>query len=71
MLGVTKPVTLDVTFNGGGTMPMINKYDIGFAATGTLKRSEFGMTNYIPMVGDEVAFQIDLEFHYAEDKTNL
>ena len=28
--GVTKPVTLDVTFNGAGTNPLDKKYTVGF-----------------------------------------
>lgn len=64
LLGVTKPVTLDVTFNGAyEKMPMREIPALGFSATGTLKRSDFGMTQYLPMIGDEVAFMIEIEFH--------
>ena len=52
MLGVTKPVTLDVTFNKAGAHPFNPKKQlIGFSATGTLKRSEFGM-NYAHQIGE-------------------
>lgn len=66
-LGVTKPVTLDVTFNKAvGNHPFENKPALGFSATGTLKRSDFGMTTYIPQIGDEVEVIIEAEFLYAK-----
>jgi polyisoprenoid-binding protein YceI len=60
--GVTKPVTLDVTFNGAGTPPMTQLYVVGFDAAGTLKRSDFGIKNFVPLVGDEVTLRISCEF---------
>ncbi len=68
--GVTKPVTLDVTYNGGYP-PM--SFDpggarIGFSAHGTLKRSAFGMGYGVPAagsnmgVGDDVEVMIETEF---------
>ena len=64
-LGVTKPITLDVTFNKAlGNHPFANKPAIGFSATGSLKRSDFGMNTYIPQIGDEVEFMIEAEFFY-------
>lgn len=62
MLGVTKPVVLDASFIGGGDHMMMKKYDIGFKATTTIKRSEFGMNYGIPMVSDDVAVEINAEF---------
>lgn len=62
MLGVTKPVVLDTTFIGGGKHMMMQKYDIGFKATTTIKRSDFGMSYGIPMVSDEVNVEINAEF---------
>ena len=58
---ITKPVTLDVTLNGGGEHPMMKKQAIGFNATGTLKRSDFGVGAYAPNVSDEVQLQITTE----------
>ena len=68
--GVTRPVTLDVTFNGGyASHPMDpSGARIGFSAHGSLRRSEFGMTVGIPApgstfgVGDEVEILIEAEF---------
>ena len=62
LLGVTRPVTLDVTFNGGATNLLTGRYTLGFAASGTLHRSEFGLTNLVPAVGDEVELEIQAEF---------
>ena len=61
LVGVTKPVTLDVTFNGKGPNPMSQKETIGFSATGTIKRSEFGIEYALPHVPDDVKIQIEAE----------
>jgi polyisoprenoid-binding protein YceI len=60
--GVTKPVTLDATFFGAGTNPMSKKVTIGFTAKGTVKRSDFGVAKYVPLVGDDVTVQIEAPF---------
>ena len=62
--GVTKPVTLDAAFYGAGKMPaqMGGKEGVGFTATGTLRRSEFGIGYGVPMVGDEVKLKITAAF---------
>ncbi len=56
--GVTKPVTLDVTLVGAGTNPLSKKYTVGFEATGVLKRSEFGVKTYVPLIGDDLHMTI-------------
>lgn len=62
-LGVTKPVTLDATFNGGyAAHPFTKKAAMGFSATTSLSRSDFGMTHYVPMIGDKVDIIIEAEF---------
>jgi polyisoprenoid-binding protein YceI len=68
--GVTKPVTLDVTFNGGwaGLAGMDPNARAGFSATGTLNRSEFGIGYGVPPEGttmgvsDAVQIVIEAEF---------
>jgi polyisoprenoid-binding protein YceI len=60
--GVTKPVTLNVTFNGGLTHPFAGRYAIGFDATATIKRSDFGLTAWSTSVADEVKLTIASEF---------
>lgn len=57
----TKPVTLDVTINGGGEHPMAKVPAAGFDATTTLKRSDFGVGAYAPNVSDEVKVRITTE----------
>ena len=59
--GVTKPVVLDVTLNKAGEHPMKKVPAIGFDATATVKRSDFGVGAYAPMVSDEVTLKITTE----------
>ncbi len=61
--GVTKPVKLDVTFHGSGASGGGTR--AGFSATGVVKRSEFGSTKLLPMIGDDVALTIEIEFKKA------
>ena len=56
--GVTKPVTLDVSFNGSGTNPLSKAYTAGFEVSGKIHRSDFGVTKYVPMIGDDVTLII-------------
>ena len=62
--GVTKPVTLDASFYGAGKAPamMGGKENIGFHATGTIQRSQFGLGFGVPMVGDSVKLDIAAAF---------
>lgn len=61
LLGVTKPVILDVTFNKAAPHPFNKKMTVGFSARGMLKRSDFGMAYGLPAVGDEVQLIIEAE----------
>ena len=61
LLGVTKPVTLDVIFNKGAVHPYSKQYVAGFSATGALKRSDFGMVYGLPGIGDEVNITLEVE----------
>lgn len=61
--GVTRPLTLDVTFNGGMmSLFKAGTYLLGFSATGTFKRSDFGFTAWAPAAGDDVTLTIEAEF---------
>jgi polyisoprenoid-binding protein YceI len=63
--GVTKPVTLNVEFYGAGKLPaqMGGGEGLGFTASGVIKRSEFGLGGYVPIVGDDVTLKIAAAFN--------
>ncbi|HEY0210352.1 YceI family protein [Acerihabitans sp.] len=58
---ITKPVILDAVLNKKGEHPMEKKQAVGFNATTTIKRSDFAMDKYAPMVSDAVAISISTE----------
>ena len=60
--GVTRPVTLDVKLVGSGTNPLDKHYTVGFSATGQISRSEFGVTKYVPLIGDELKLTLSGAF---------
>jgi polyisoprenoid-binding protein YceI len=41
---------------------MSKAYVVGFDASATLKRSDFGIKNFVPFVGDDVKLLISCEF---------
>ncbi|GAB1597040.1 YceI family protein [Lysobacter claricitrinus] len=59
--GVTKPAVLDVTINGAGPHPMTKREAVGFDAVTTIKRSDFGVTKYVPNVSDDIQIRITTE----------
>lgn len=59
--GVTKPVLLTVTSFKCMPHPMMKKDACGANATAQIKRSEFNMGKYAPLVGDEVTLSIPVE----------
>ncbi len=59
--GVTRPVTVQATFNQAGPNPMSKIYTLGFDAKATIKRSDFGIKTYVPAIGDEVTLVIEAE----------
>jgi polyisoprenoid-binding protein YceI len=61
MLGVTRPVTLDVKFNKADVHPVNEKYIAGFSGGTTIKRSDYGMTYLVPAIGDEVKVMLEVE----------
>ena len=67
--GVTRPVTLDVTFGGVTADPFSEAQDIGFHATATLKRTDFGITGMVweQIVGDDVKLTIEAMFQHKKD----
>jgi polyisoprenoid-binding protein YceI len=65
--GITRPEELDVTFNQAGTNPVDHKYRLGFSGSMTIRRSDFGITKFVPMVSDEVPLQLEGEFVEASE----
>ena len=61
--GITRPVTPHATLNKQGEQPMLKKPAVGFDATATIKRSEFGLAQYVPAVADDVTLTISTEAH--------
>lgn len=61
LLGVTKPVVLDVAFNKDGVSPASKMDTVGFSARGTIKRSDFGMKYGVPNIGDDIQIIIESE----------
>lgn len=61
ILETTKPVVLDVVFNKAAVHTFNQKYVAGFSATANIKRSDFGMKYGLPLIGDDVALNIQVE----------
>jgi polyisoprenoid-binding protein YceI len=60
--GVTRPVTLAAAFKAAGPNGMTKAYTVGFDVSGKIRRSDFGVSKYVPMVGDEVTLIISAPF---------
>jgi len=66
--GVSRPLVLDATINAAEMNRMTRKEMIGFSATGKLKRSDFGLTAYDQLVGDELTVNVEVEFVRADEQ---
>lgn len=64
MHGITKQVTMDLTYNGTIENPMSKKPTTGFQISGVIKRSDFAIGEKFPapMISDEVRIKADGEF---------
>lgn len=60
--GVTKPVTLYARFFGTATNPMSKKASVGFLGRLPIKRSDFGVSKYVPLVSDDTVLVINAAF---------
>jgi polyisoprenoid-binding protein YceI len=56
--GVSKPITLQASFGGAGVNPLDKAYTVGFAVTGVVPRGDFGVKEYLPVVGNDVHLTI-------------
>lgn len=62
--GVSKPIILHAKLNKIGISPVTQKKTLGFSATAQLKRSDYGITAYLPALGDEVTLTIEGEANH-------
>lgn len=60
--GVTKPATFTAKFIGAGTNFFNKAATIGFHGESMIKRSEFGLGFFAPLVADEVKLEITIDF---------
>lgn len=61
-LGLTRPVTLDVTYNGATNVAWYGERDlVGFDATTTISRSAFGQESLEGVISDEVVIEFSGE----------
>ena len=62
--GVTRPLCMALTLNRAARHPMPPfRQTLGFSASTTLKRSDFGMTHWQSLVGDTVELRIEAELY--------
>lgn len=64
--GITNSVVLDAVMNQAGEHPMAKRPWLGFSATTSILRSDFGVGNFAPFVSDEVKIQISVEAMKAD-----
>ena len=70
--GVTAPVAMEVSFNGGGrvSFPPPPVYTIGFSASASFQRSTFGIDRFVSFgVGDEIELEIHVEFQESGEES--
>ncbi len=63
--GKTSPVVISATFNNAGVDPVDKRYTVGFDGAAIIRRSTFGVSAYVPFVGDDVLVRIEGEFKPA------
>ena len=56
--GVTRPVVLVAYFVGAGVNPITKTYTVGFEASTVIKRGDFGISTYLPVLGGDVTLKI-------------
>jgi len=56
--GVTRPIILKARLIGSGNDPIRKAFTVGFEATGDINRGDFGIKQYLPLVGDDVSLTI-------------
>lgn len=61
LLGIGKPAKLIISNSKFAEHPMAKKPWAGADATAIIKRSDYGMTTFLPAIGDEVKINIQIE----------
>ena len=64
--GVSKAVVLNTVLNKAGNHPIGRRPTLGLSATTKVKRSDWGIDKYTPLVGDEVSIEIEVELPQAQ-----
>ena len=64
--GVTRQVAFDATFNQAGINPVDQRYSVGFDGRAVIRRSDFGVSAFLPALGDEVSLRLEGEFKAVE-----
>ena len=59
--GITRPVSFNLTFFHCAVHPFFKKKACGADMTAHIKRSEFGMTKFLPVLADEVLLRVNVE----------
>lgn len=60
--GITRVVSFDATFNQAGVNPVDKAYSVGFDGRAVIRRSDFGVSAFLPVLGDEVQLRLEGEF---------
>jgi polyisoprenoid-binding protein YceI len=63
--GVTKRVGFRVDFIGAGMNPFTGEPTVGFEASATISRTEFGVSAKYPIVGDQVEIIVSAAFNFG------
>lgn len=64
--GITRKVALIARFHGSGVNPVTQAYTAGFDVRGIIRRSDFGVTASLPMIGDDIKLVISVAFELQE-----
>ena len=60
--GITRPIVIKADFNQAGVNPVSKLYTVGFDGEARIKRSDFGISYGLPMLGDDVTLHFEAEF---------
>ncbi|WP_426703050.1 YceI family protein [Rhodanobacter sp. Col0626] len=64
--GITREVALVARFHGSGINPVKQAYTVGFDVSGSIRRSDFGVSASLPLIGDELKLVISVAFELQE-----